>query len=491
VPITLKNARQLEGNVRKDKEEALSTQQYEYAAELRERETQIQDKIKGMEKEWQEEQDKESIEVTAEDIAEVISMWTNIPVVQLAEEESSRLLHMEEALHKRIVGQDEAITSIAKAVRRARAGLKDPRHPIGNFVFLGPTGVGKTELVRALAEFMFGSEDSLIRLDMSEFMEKHTVARLVGAPPGYIGYEEGGQLTEAVRRKSYCAILLDEIEKAHPDVFNILLQIFDDGHLTDAKGRRVDFRNSIIVMTSNIGAELIRKGGTIGFVSHSDEAKAQQLSHGKMKEKLLGEMKKSFRPEFLNRIDGVIVFHSLNKKHIRHIVDLMLATINTQLAEKEIKLEVTDAAKDLLGEKGYDEVFGARPLRRVIQNMVEDKLSEDLLRQAFAVFDPIYVIKAETTETIPAIINAIKQIKGVLNLDAQDNRMTIYCTKDLRDLIEGTIKDHNGLLVEMKMHKYVSKALVDVKDGEIIVKTKEKLLPHPSTVGALSGEKES
>jgi ATP-dependent Clp protease ATP-binding subunit ClpC len=276
-------------------------------------------------------------------------------------------------------------------VRRARAGIKDPRHPIGNFIFLGPTGVGKTELARALAEFMFGNEDTLVRLDMSEFMEKFAVSRLVGAPPGYVGFEEGGQLTEAVRRKSYCLILLDEIEKAHPDVFNILLQIFDDGHLTDAKGRRVDFRNSIIIMTSNIGAELIRKGATIGFASRSDEAKTQQQSYERMKEKLLGELKKSFRPEFLNRIDGVVVFHSLTKEQIRQIVDLMLVSVTKQLSEKGIKLEVTEAAKDFLGKKGYDEVFGARPLRRVIQDMVEDKLSEDLLRGKFQSGDTVIV----------------------------------------------------------------------------------------------------
>jgi len=383
VPITLKEARRAEDSVRKDKEAALNTQQYEYAAELRQRELQIEEKIKKMEEERQVKLEQEKPVVSEEDIAEVVSMWTGIPVVQLASDETSRLLHMEEAIHKRIIGQDEAINAIAKAVRRARAGLKDPRHPIGNFIFLGPTGVGKTELVRALAEFMFGSEDTLIRLDMSEFMEKHTVSRLVGAPPGYVGYDEGGQLTEAVRRKSYCAILLDEIEKAHEDVFNILLQIFDDGHLTDAKGRRVDFRNSIIVMTSNIGAKLIRKSSTIGFTSRSDEAKTQQLDYEKMKEKLLEELKKSFRPEFLNRIDGVVVFHSLTKEHIRKIVDLMLATVAQQLAEKGIKLEVTDAAKDFLGEKGYDEVFGARPLRRVIQDMVEDKLSDSLLRGKF------------------------------------------------------------------------------------------------------------
>jgi ATP-dependent Clp protease ATP-binding subunit ClpC len=408
VPITLKEARQLEDNVRKDKDEALAAQQYEYAAELRERELQIQKKIKSIEEEWQAEQEQEEVVVTAEDIAEVVSMWTGVPVVQLATEETGRLLHMEEAIHERIIGQDEAINAISKAVRRARAGLKDPRHPIGNFVFLGPTGVGKTELVRALAEFMFGSEDALIRLDMSEFMEKHTVARLVGAPPGYIGYEEGGQLTEAVRRKSYCVILLDEIEKAHPDVFNILLQIFDDGHLTDAKGRRVDFRNGIIVMTSNIGAELIRKGSTIGFTSHTDEAKTRQLAYEQMKEKLLGELKKTFRPEFLNRIDGVVVFHALTKKHIRKIVDLMLSTVAKQLAEKGVKLEVTDAAKDLLGEKGYDEVFGARPLRRIIQNMVEDTLSEDLLRGKFHEGDTAVVdVKDGEIVVHPAAVGAL------------------------------------------------------------------------------------
>jgi len=408
IPITLKEARQAEDSMRKDKDAALATQQYEYAAELRNRELQIQEKIKSLEEEWQAEQEQATPVTTAEDIAEVVSMWTGIPVVQLASDETKRLLHMEEAIHKRIIGQDEAINTIAKAVRRARAGIKDPRHPIGNFIFLGPTGVGKTELVRALAEFMFGSEDTLLRLDMSEFMERHAVARLVGAPPGYVGYDEGGQLTEAVRRKSYCAILLDEIEKAHPDVFNILLQIFDDGHLTDAKGRRVDFRNSIIVMTSNIGAELIRKGSTIGFTSRSDEAKTQQESYERMKEKLLAELKKTFRPEFLNRVDGVVVFHSLTKEHIRKIVDLMLNTVSQQLTEKGVKLEVTEAAKDFLGEKGYDEIFGARPLRRVIQDTVEDKLSEDLLRGKFQPGDTA-IVDLERGEIVihPAAVEAL------------------------------------------------------------------------------------
>mgnify|MGYP001296028930 CR=1 FL=1 len=407
IPISLKEAKQVEDSVRKDKDAAMATQQYDYAAELRQRELQIEGKIKEMEEEWQSEQEQAKPVVTAENIAEVVSMWTGIPVVQLSGDETSRLLNMEEVLHKRIIGQDEAINTIAKAVRRARAGLKDPRRPIGNFIFLGPTGVGKTELVRALAEFMFGSEDTLVRLDMSEFMEKFAVSRLVGAPPGYVGYDEGGQLTEAVRRKSYCVILLDEIEKAHPDVFNILLQIFDDGHLTDAKGRRVDFRNSIIVMTSNVGAELIRKGTTIGFATQ-DETKSKQDSYERMKEKLLGELKKTFRPEFLNRVDGVVVFHPLAKEHIRKIVDLMLVSVTKQLAEKEIKLEVTDVAKDFLGEKGYDEVFGARPLRRVIQDMVEDKLSEDLLRGEFESGDTV-VVDLEGGEIVvhPAVVGAL------------------------------------------------------------------------------------
>jgi len=408
MPPDLKEAKQDEDNVRKDKDAALATQQYEYAADLREQELKIEGKIAKLKEEWRAKQEQEKPEVTTEDIAEVVSMWTGIPVVQLAGDETSRLLNMEEVLHRRIISQDEAITVISKAVRRARSGIKDPRRPIGNFIFLGPTGVGKTELVRALAEFMFGNEDTLIRLDMSEFMEKHAVSRLVGAPPGYVGYEEGGQLTETVRRKSYCVILLDEIEKAHPDVFNILLQIFDDGHLTDAKGRRVDFRNSIIVMTSNIGAELVRKGSTIGFTTTGDEAKTREQSYEKMKEKLLGELKKAFRPEFLNRVDGVVVFHPLTKEDIRKIVNLMLASVIQQLAEKKIKLEVTDAARDFLGEKGYDEVFGARPLRRVIQEMVEDKLSEDLLRGKFREGDTAMVdLEGEEITIHPAPVEAL------------------------------------------------------------------------------------
>lgn len=410
-PITLKESKKALENVRKDKETAIASQQYEYAAELRDRELHLLEKIQGLEQDRQEKLSTDRPIVGEDDVAEVVSMWTGIPVSRLATDESERLLQMEESLHQRIIGQDEAIAAISKAVRRARAGLKDPRRPIGSFIFLGPTGVGKTELVRALAEFMFGSESALVRLDMSEFMERHTVARLVGAPPGYIGYEEGGQLTEAVHRKSYCAILLDEIEKAHPDVFNILLQIFDDGHLTDAKGRRVDFRNSIVVMTSNIGAELIRKDSLIGFIQRTDDNKTQQEAYERMKDKVLGELKKTFRPEFLNRIDGVIVFHSLNKDHIRKIVDLMLKAVSKQLEEKGVRIEITEEAKDLIGEKGYDQVFGARPLRRVIQNMIEDPLSEKLLKGEFQSGDTIK-IERENDQLSINTISAVKPVVG-------------------------------------------------------------------------------
>jgi ATP-dependent Clp protease ATP-binding subunit ClpC len=406
-PIGLREAMQALETLSRDKEAAIASQQYEYATELRDRELKLTEKLEKMQQGWQQEQEVEKPVVTEEDVAQVVSMWTGIPVVRLAKDETTRLLQMEEVLHRRIIGQDEAITAIAKAVRRARAGLKDPRRPIGSFIFLGPTGVGKTELVRVLAEFMFGSKDALIRLDMSEFMEKHAVARLVGAPPGYVGYDEGGQLTEAVRRKSYSAILLDEIEKAHPDVFNILLQIFDDGHLTDAKGRRVDFRNTIIVMTSNIGAELIKRDTTLGFATKTDESKTQQQTYERMKEKVLGEVKKFFRPEFLNRIDGVVVFHGLTKEHIRQIVDLMLREVWKELAEKTVKLEVTDTAKNLIGEKGYDPVFGARPLRRVIQDLVEDPLSDAFLRGDFQAGDTV-LVDCENEEIVIRTLEAAK-----------------------------------------------------------------------------------
>jgi ATP-dependent Clp protease ATP-binding subunit ClpC len=380
VPISIAEAQKALENLRRDKDNAIGSQQYEMAAELRDREVQLQNKVKGMEQEWQDTKKKETPVVTEEDIAEVVSMWTGIPKDSLTTDEKERLLKMEKSLHEDIVGQDEAIITIARAVRRARAGLKDTRRPIGSFIFLGPTGVGKTALVKALAKFMFKNEDAMVRLDMSEFMEQHNVARLVGAPPGYIGYEEGGQLTEAVRRSPYCVILLDEIEKAHKNVFDILLQIMDDGHLTDAKGRRVDFRNTIMVMTSNVGADEIKKNKGLGFSVNADEVKSRQGAYDKMKDIVMREMKNKFRPEFLNRIDASVVFHALTKEHIRQIVDLMLREAVTSMGEKKITLEVSEAARDFLGEKGYDPEYGARPLRRVIQQEVEDKLSENVLR---------------------------------------------------------------------------------------------------------------
>ena len=390
-PPSLKEAVRGLESIRREKDAAIAQQQYEYAAELRDREVKLQDKIESMEAGFATEREAEKPVVTDEDIAEVVSMWTGIPVARIASEESQRLLQMEETLRSKVVGQDEAITAIAKAVRRSRAGLKDPKRPIGVFMFLGPTGVGKTYLPRMLAEFMFGSQENMIKLDMSEFMEKHNVSRLVGAPPGYVGYEEGGQLTDAVRRKSYCLILLDEIEKAHPDVFNMLLQIFDDGHLTDAKGRRVDFRNTIIVMTSNVGSDLIRRETTLGFQVKTEEAKTAEQQYEKMKQKVLDELKRVFKPEFLNRIDSTVVFHALNKDHIRQIVDLQLKEVEKNLLLKGVTLEVTDAARDWLGERGYDQVFGARPLRRVIQNEVEDRLSEALLEGRFQPGDRIQI----------------------------------------------------------------------------------------------------
>jgi len=330
----------------------------------------------------------------------VVGMWTGIPVTRIATEESERLLHMEEALHAKVIGQDEAITAITKSVRRSRAGLKDPRRPIGVFLFLGPTGVGKTFLPKQLAEFMFGSQDAMIRLDMSEFMEKHNVSRLVGAPPGYVGYDDGGQLTDTVRRKSYCLILLDEIEKAHPDVFNMLLQVFDDGSLTDAKGRKVDFRNTIIIMTSNVGSDLIRRESVLGFNVNTEQAKTAEQQYRRMKDKVTEELKRVFRPEFLNRIDGQVVFHTLAKEHIRSIVDLQLNEVSKNLILKGISMESTEAARDWLGEKGYDPVFGARPLRRVIQNELEDRLSEALLEGRFGPGDTVLVDVTEGGEIV-------------------------------------------------------------------------------------------
>ncbi|TVR72515.1 MAG: ATP-dependent Clp protease ATP-binding subunit [Sphaerobacteraceae bacterium] len=390
-PPSLKEAMKGLESLQRELDSAVSGQEFELAADLRDRERQLQRRIADLEANWKEEQGSDTPEVNEEDIAQVVSMWTGIPLMRLATEESERLLQMEEALHERIIGQDEAITTMSKAVRRARAGLKDPMRPIGSFIFLGPTGVGKTLLARALAEFMFGSEDALIKIDMSEFMERHAVARLVGAPPGYVGYEEGGQLTEAVRRKSYSVILLDEIEKAHPEAFNMLLQILEDGSLSDAKGRRVDFRNTIMIMTSNVGAEMIQKEGGLGFAISENEDQKIQMEYENMKEKVLAQLKTTFRPEFLNRIDGVIVFHPLTTVEIREIVELELKRVRTQLQEKEVELVITTEALDFLGRRGYDRQYGARPLRRLIQNLIEDPLAEGLLENKYKAGDKITI----------------------------------------------------------------------------------------------------
>jgi ATP-dependent Clp protease ATP-binding subunit ClpC len=408
-PLNLKEAMRGLEAVLHEKEAAIQNQEYERAAELRDREVKLRDRIAKLESGWHREQGNDKPTVTEEDIAQIVSMWTGIPVMRIAQEESARLLQMEEGLHKRVIGQEEAIETISRAVRRARAGLKDPKRPIGSFIFMGPTGVGKTELAKALAEFMFGSEDALIKIDMSEFMERHAAARLVGAPPGYVGYEEGGQLTEAVRRKSYSVILLDEIEKAHPDVFNMLLQILEDGKLTDAKGRTVDFRNTIVIMTSNVGATLLNREAVIGFIQGKDKAKQAQNEYELMKDKVLGELKNTFKPEFLNRIDAVIVFHSLRQEHVRQIVDLMLARVRTQLTEQQVELIVGDVAKDFLMEKGYDPQYGARPLRRTIQNMVEDPLAEGLLQGRFHPGDIVEAVIRDET----------------LNLEVQERRESL------------------------------------------------------------------
>ena len=382
-PPSLKEAMAGLTSLQRELEAAVNGQEFELAAELRDRERKLRNRIDSQEQELKDTQAEEETYVTEEDIAQVVSMWTGIPLVRIAGEESARLIHMEQALHQRIIGQEEAISTLSKAVRRARAGIKDPRRPIGSFFFLGPTGVGKSELAKALAEFMFGSQDHLIKIDMSEFMERHAVARLVGAPPGYVGYEEGGQLTEAVRRKSYSVILLDEIEKAHPEAFNMLLQIMEDGSLADAKGRKVDFRNTIIIMTGNVGAEEITRDLTLGFTFAADEEKTRRREYDTIKDKVMGRLRKTFRPEFLNRIDATIVFHSLTQVQIRHIVELELTRVRRQLSEQEITLEIGEEAMDIIGERGYDHDFGARPLRRVIQNLIEDPLAEGLLNGQF------------------------------------------------------------------------------------------------------------
>ncbi len=362
--------------VRAEKEAAIEAQEFEKAAALRDREKQILAEKRAMEEEWMKPDNRRVVEVTEKEIAEVVSMWTGVPVQDLTEEETAKLLRMETVIHERIVGQDEAVTAVSKAIRRSRAGLKDPRRPAGSFIFLGPSGVGKTELAKALSEFLFGSEEALISLDMSEYMEKHTVSRLIGSPPGYVGFDEGGQLTELVRRRPYSVILFDEIEKAHPDVFNVLLQILEEGRLTDAQGRKVDFKNAIVIMTSNIGARDIVKGQSLGFAPLGEGA---GLQYEDLKGKVTGELKKIFRPEFLNRVDEVIVFHDLTSEEIESIVDLMVARVREQMLHHGMGLTITPEARKLLAGVGFDPALGARPLRRAIQRMIEDPLSEQIL----------------------------------------------------------------------------------------------------------------
>lgn len=375
-PPNLKELEQKLEEVRKEKDAAVQGQEFEKAASLRDSEQRLREQLEETNKEWKQKQGQENTEVTPDDIAQVVANWTGIPVRKLEQEESERLLKMESILHNRVVGQDEAVKAVSQAVRRARAGLKDPKRPIGSFIFLGPTGVGKTELARAVAEVLFGDEDAIIRIDMSEYMEKHTTSRLVGSPPGYVGHEEGGQLTERVRQKPYSVILLDEIEKAHPEVFNILLQVLEDGRLTDAKGRTVDFRNTALIMTSNVGARELKRNSHLGFTVQSDGA----AEYSEMKEKVMKELKRAFRPEFLNRIDEIIVFHALEKSHLKQIVSLMSAQLKKRLFEQGIELELTSKAEEKIVELGYDPEYGARPLRRALQKQIEDRLSEELLK---------------------------------------------------------------------------------------------------------------
>ncbi len=390
--------KQLEEEVKRlseEKKSAVNEQDFERAARLRDEEKELSDRLESERGQWQEKNAGITGEVTASDIAEIVSSWTGVPVVQLTEAEGQRLLRMEEILHERIVGQDEAVAAVAKAIRRGRVGLKDPRRPIGSFIFLGPTGVGKTELCKALAEAMFGDENAMIRLDMSEYMEKHTVSRLVGSPPGYVGYDEGGQLTEKIRRKPYSVLLFDEIEKAHPDVFNMLLQILEDGILTDAQGRRVDFKNTVIIMTSNVGARMITEHRKLGFgvATQRDAAENQK----QIREDVLGELKKTFRPEFLNRVDDIIVFQQLSEEDIRRIARRMLASLDKRLADMGMTLKVSDDAVSEIAKEGFDPVYGARPLRRAIQSKIEDALAEKLLEGQFRSGDTVCVDVKDST----------------------------------------------------------------------------------------------
>ncbi|KAB3532409.1 ATP-dependent Clp protease ATP-binding subunit [Alkaliphilus serpentinus] len=396
-PPDLKDLEERIEQLSKEKEEAVSVQDFERAARIRDEEKKVKDELERRKQSWKNDSQSVQTIVGPEEIASIVSSWTDIPVNKLQQEEADRLLKLEEILHNRVIGQEEAVESVAKAIRRARVGLKDPKRPVGSFVFLGPTGVGKTELSRALAEAMFGDENAMIRIDMSEYMEKHTVSRLIGSPPGYIGHDEGGQLTEKVRRKPYSVILFDEVEKAHPDVFNVLLQILDDGRLTDSKGKTVDFKNTVVIMTSNVGAHTIKKQRTLGFIAREDDAANSEYQ--KMKENVMEELRRTFRPEFLNRIDDIIVFHSLDRSHIGKIIDLLLENLNNRLKGLFITLEIEEKAKEYIADKGYDPQFGARPLKRALQKMVEDRLSEEFLRGTLKEGDDV-IIDMEEEELI-------------------------------------------------------------------------------------------
>src|SRR5687767_15786916 len=395
---------------RRDKEAAIEAQEFEKAANLRDKERQLTTRKRELENEWEEGEGGDRPEVGEEEIADIVAMWTGIPVFKLTEAETKKLIRMEDELHKRVIGQHVAIEAVSKAIRRSRAGIKDPKRPAGSFIFLGPSGVGKTELGRTLAEFLFGDEEAMVRIDMSEYMEKHAVSRLVGSPPGYIGYDEGGQLTEAVRRKPYSVLLLDEIEKAHPDVFNILLQILEDGRLTDAQGRTVDFRNAIVIMTSNIGASEIAKNTPLGFTVGDED---HGMTYDDMKNRVMGELKKVFRPEFLNRIDDVIVFHKLQKSEIKQIVELLLRRIRGSLAERELQLELSEGAEDFLVEKGWDPSMGARPLRRAIQRYIEDPLADFVLKSELMAGGTVMVEPAPEGDEREMILSIIKPEKPV------------------------------------------------------------------------------
>ena len=383
-PPDVKELRERIESLRKEKEEAVNNQNYERAAALRDEEQRLAAQIAGIEADWERERDNEESIVTENDIADVVNAWTGIPVRQLTEDESEKLLHLEDALHRRVIGQEEAVSAVSRAIRRARAGLKDPARPIGSYIFLGPTGVGKTELSRALAAALFADETAMVRLDMSEYMELHSVSKLIGSPPGYVGYDDGGQLTERVRRRPYCVILLDEIEKAHPDVFNLLLQVLEDGRLTDSQGRTVDFRNTVIIMTSNAGAPRTQQAHAVGFGTAEDA-----LTHERLRETMMAELKKTFRPEFLNRVDEIIVFRPLAREETRAITRLMLENVKARLRERGIALTVTPEAEDLLSGAGFDPLYGARPLRRAIQHQVEDSLSEEILSGRVSLGDAV------------------------------------------------------------------------------------------------------